>query len=163
VTRDFTDRKRAEEAVMLQLSNALLSNLDVSKLMSAISASIHEVIPHDTSALALFDHATGDMVVQFMGPYDADVFPGDARVPVDGTVAGQVFRTGEPFLMQRLSDISFAPETVRILSRLGMNAGCWVPLKHHGSIDRNVMGILSRLEGSIDAQSAEILSQVACR
>src|ERR1700722_13370753 len=29
VTRDFTDRKRAEEAVMLQLSNALLSSMDV--------------------------------------------------------------------------------------------------------------------------------------
>ena len=159
MTRDFTDRKRAEEAVMLQLSNALLSNLDVGKLLAAISASIHEVIPHDTSALALFDHATGDMVVQFMGPYDADVFPGDARVPVEGTVAGHVFRTGEPFLMERLSDIPFAPETIRSLSRLGMNAGCWVPLKHHGSVI-GAMGILSRIEGSIDAQAAEILSQV---
>ena len=29
VTRDFTDRKRAEEAVMLQLSNALLANLEI--------------------------------------------------------------------------------------------------------------------------------------
>ena len=160
VTRDFTDRKRAEEAVMLQLSNALLSNLDVGKLLAAISASIHEVIPHDTSALALFDHATGDMVVQFMGPYDADVFPGDARVPVEGTVSGHVFRTCEPFLMERLSDIPFAPETVRSLSRLGMNAGCWVPLKHHGSVI-GVMGILSRLEESIDAQAVEILSQIA--
>ena len=27
VTRDYTDRKRAEEAVMLQLSGALLSNM----------------------------------------------------------------------------------------------------------------------------------------
>ena len=40
VTRDFTDRKRAEEAVMLQLSNALLANMDVRKLLGAISASI---------------------------------------------------------------------------------------------------------------------------
>ena len=33
VTRDFTDRKRAEEAVMLQLSQALLSSMDVRKLL----------------------------------------------------------------------------------------------------------------------------------
>ena len=33
VTRDFTDRKRAEEAVMLQLSQALLANMDVRKLL----------------------------------------------------------------------------------------------------------------------------------
>ena len=36
VTRDFTDRKRAEEAVMLQLSSALLANMDVRKLLGAI-------------------------------------------------------------------------------------------------------------------------------
>jgi formate hydrogenlyase transcriptional activator len=160
VTRDFTDRKRAEEAVMLQLSNALLSNLDVSKLLTAIAASIHEVIPHDTSALVLFDHAIGDMAVQFMGPFDAEVFPGDARVSVDGTVAGKVFRTGEPFLMERLQDIDFAPDTVRSLTRLGMNSGCWVPLVHHGKTI-GTLGILSRLEGSIASESVEILSRIA--
>src|ERR1039457_2919684 len=160
VTRDFTDRKRAEEAVMLQLSNALLANLDVGKLLTAISASIHEVIPHDTSALALYDPANGDMVVQFMGPYDADVFPGDARVPIEGTVAGRVFRTGEPFLMEQLSDIEFAPDTVRSLSRLGMNSGCWVPLSHHGKAI-GTLGILGRLEGSIGKQEVEILARIA--
>lgn len=33
VTRDFTDRKRAEESIMLQLSSALLANVDVRKLL----------------------------------------------------------------------------------------------------------------------------------
>ena len=61
VTRDFTDRKRAEEAVMLQLSGALLANVDVRKLLGAISASIREVIPHDAATLALYDPTTGDM------------------------------------------------------------------------------------------------------
>jgi len=53
VTRDFTDRKRAEEAVMLQLSQALLANLDVRKLLQAISASLREVLPLDAATLAL--------------------------------------------------------------------------------------------------------------
>src|SRR6202789_1970402 len=59
VTRDFTDRKRAEEAVMLQLSSALLANMDVSKLLGAISASIREVVPHDSATLGLHDAGTG--------------------------------------------------------------------------------------------------------
>ena len=58
VTRDFTDRKRAEEAVMLQLSSALLANMDVRKLLGAISASIGEVIPHDAATLGLYDEST---------------------------------------------------------------------------------------------------------
>jgi len=160
VTRDFTDRKRAEEAVMLQLSNALLANLDVGKLLNAISASIHEVIPHDLSALALFDSAKGDMAVQFMGPHDADVFPGDARVSIDATVSGRVFRTGEPIRMERLSDVEFAPESVRSLTRMGMNAGCWVPLNHNGKVI-GTMAILSRLEGSFAADQVELLARIA--
>jgi transcriptional regulator with GAF, ATPase, and Fis domain len=41
-----------------------------------------------------------------------------------------------------------------------MNAGCWVPLRHHGNAI-GTLGILSRLEGSIGAQDAEILSKIA--
>ena len=59
VTRDFTDRKRAEEAVMLQLSGALLANMDVRKLLEAISASMREVVPHDAATLGLYEAATG--------------------------------------------------------------------------------------------------------
>ena len=55
VTRDFTDRKRAEEAVMLQLSQALLANMDVRKLLAAISASLQEVVPLDCATLGLVE------------------------------------------------------------------------------------------------------------
>ena len=160
VTRDFTDRKRAEEAVMLQLSGALLSNLDVTKLLSAISASIHEVVPHDTAALALFDPAHGDLAVQFLGPHDDEVFPADARVPVLGTLSGVAFRTRETVLLQKLSDAAHAPETVRSLTRLGMQSGCWVPLVHHGNAI-GAMGVLSRIEGGINREHAEILGKIA--
>jgi transcriptional regulator with GAF, ATPase, and Fis domain len=88
------------------------------------------------------------------------VYPGDARVPVEGTVAGKVFRTGEPFLMERLSEIESSPETFRNLTRMGMNSACWVPLTHHGKAI-GTLGILSRLEGSIGKEAAEILSRIA--
>ena len=135
VTRDFTDRKRAEEAVMLQLSSALLANLDVSKLLAAISASIHEVIPHDTAALALYDHATGDMAVQFHGTATTRTCSRAMRACRSrAPFPAASFAPASPFLMQRLSDIAFAPETVRNLTRLGMKSGCWVPLIHHGDV-----------------------------
>ncbi|MGD0730853.1 MAG: sigma 54-interacting transcriptional regulator, partial [Terracidiphilus sp.] len=160
VTRDFTDRKRADEAVMLQLSNALLANLDAGKLLAAISASIHEVVPHDSAALALYDPETGDMVVQSLGPSDSGVFTGDLRVPVEGTISGLVFKTREPVLVERLSDASYAPETVRTLNRLGMQSGCWVPLVHHGKAI-GTMGVLSRLEGGIGQHQADTLTRIA--
>jgi PAS domain S-box-containing protein len=160
VTRDFTGRKRAEEAVMLQLSNALLANLDVGKLLTAISASILEVVPHDTAALALFDPAAGDMAVQFLGPQNLDVFPVNSRIPVDGTLSGAAFRTRQTVLVERVSDATFAPETVFNLTLLGMQSGCWVPLIHRGEAIGS-MGVLSKVESGISQEQAEILGRIA--
>ena len=160
VTRDFTDRKRAEEAVMLQLSNALLANMEIGKLLGAISASIHEVVPHDRAALALYDPAMGDMTVQFLDQREDAVFPGDARVPVEGTLAGMVFRSGEPLLLERLADAAFAPSSISSLNRLGMRSGCWVPLIHNGNII-GTMGVLSRIESGIGKQEMGMLGRIA--
>jgi PAS domain S-box-containing protein len=159
VTRDFTDRKRAEEAVMLQLSNALMTNVDITKLLAAISASIHEVVPHDMAAVALFDEATGDLAVQFLGPEDPGIFSNDGHTPVEGTISGQVFRSGEPVLLQHLTDATYAPETKKSLTRLGMQSGCWVPLLHHGN-HIGTLGVLSRLEGGFSQEDANILARI---
>ena len=70
VTRDFTDRKRAEEAVMLQLSQALLANMDVRKLLLAISASLQEVVPLDCATLGLVEEGSDSVMVQFLDVSD---------------------------------------------------------------------------------------------
>jgi len=160
VTRDFTDRKRAEEAVMLQLSTALMANLDIGKLLTAISASIHEVVPHDRAALALYDAATGDFSVQSLGPEDPESMARDGRASLQGTVSGRVFSSGEPIVLQRPSDAAESPSTVDALARMGMQSGCWVPLVHHGKTI-GVLGVLSRIEGGISAEDMHILERIA--
>jgi formate hydrogenlyase transcriptional activator len=160
VTRDFTDRKRAEEAVMLQLSSAMLANMDVSKLLGAISASIGEVIPHDAATLALFDSATGGFMAQFLGPEEGDARRGAVRLPMEGSPAGDAFRTREPVLIERLKDAHYPAESVRHWTALGMQSGCWVPLIHRGEAV-GVLATASRLEGAFSQREAEMLSQLA--
>jgi formate hydrogenlyase transcriptional activator len=160
VTRDFTDRKRAEEAVMLQLSGALLANLDVGKLLSAISASISEVIPHDAATLGLYDEAAGIVRVQFLAP-DAGDFPrGDVRLALDNSPAGEAFRSRSPVVLDRISASRFPPEGVRHLTNLGMQSGCWVPLVHRGDVI-GVLAVASRMEASFSQHDAEMLAAVA--
>jgi len=160
VTRDFTDRKRAEEAMMLQLSSALLANMDVSKLLGAISASIGEVIPHDAATLALNDPATGGLVVQFLGLDEGGARRGAVRLPIDCSPAGEAFRTREPVVIERLKDAHYPSESVHHLTSLGMQSGCWVPLMHRGEAV-GVLATASRLEGAFTHREAEMLSQLA--
>ena len=160
VTRDFTDRKRAEEAVMLQLSGALLANLDVSKLLEAISASVREVIPHDAATLGLFEAESGALVVQFLGADDPESRRGDVRLPLEGSPAGLAFRKGEPVVLERLADSPFAKEALRHLTGLGMKSGCWVPLVHRGEAIGTLM-VASRMEGAFGQGEAEMLTEIA--
>jgi PAS domain S-box-containing protein len=160
VTRDFTNRKRAEEAVMLQLSGALLANLDVRKLLGAISASLREVVPHDCATLGLFDRATGTLTAQFLGVEDGEQRRGDVRLSLDGSPAGRAFRNREPVVLDRIADSEFALETVRHLTGLGMQSGCWVPLVHRGEAIGTLM-VASRLEGAFSQHDAEMLTQVS--
>ncbi|HEX9199939.1 MAG TPA: sigma 54-interacting transcriptional regulator [Acidobacteriaceae bacterium] len=160
VTRDFTDRKRAEEAIMLQLSNALLANMDVRKLLSAISASIGELIPHDSATLAFYDPATNELVAQFLDAGGTETQRGEVRLPLQTSPAGEAFSTREPVVLERMEDSPYAPETMRHLTALGMQSGCWVPLIHSGDVIGTMM-VASRLEGTFTHREAELLTQMA--
>ena len=162
VTRDMTDRKRAEEALIFQLSGALLANMDATKLLEAISASLREVIPHDNAGLVLHDSAAGDMVVQFLGTEGADAFPDGLRVPMEGSLSGIAFRTREPVLLESTAKSNFGPETVSYLKRMGMQSGVWVPLIHQGNA-LGALSVVSRKESAFTQREVEMLVQIAAQ
>jgi len=162
VTRDFTDRKRAEEAVMLQLSNALLANVEAGKLLGAISAAIAEVIPHNAATLALPDPVAGGFTVQFLGSGEQTPTRPDFRLPIQGSPAGQAFSTREPVMLDRLEYSPYGRQSVLHLMSLGMQSGCWVPLIHRGEAI-GTLAVASRIEGSFSKQDAEMLMQIAHR
>ncbi|HET6169303.1 MAG TPA: sigma 54-interacting transcriptional regulator [Terracidiphilus sp.] len=160
VTRDFTDRKRAEEVVMLQLSSALLANMDVRKLLGAISASLREVVPHDCATLGLYDKAKGAMMVQFLGAEESETRRGEALVPLEGSPTEEAFRTREPVIVERFKDSHFKPESVRHLTSQGMQSACWMPLVHRGELIGTV-SVSSRHEDAFHEHEAAMLTQVA--
>ena len=160
VTRDFTDRKRAEEAVMLQLSSALLANMDIRKLLGAVSASIREVTPHDCATLCLYDSSAGNMAVQFLSAEDLDAPRGELRIPVEGSPAGAAFRRREQVVLAHIPDPAFSIASQQHLAALGMVSGCWVPLIHRGETI-GAMAVASRSEGAFSAHDAEMLSEIA--
>ena len=159
VTRDFTDRKRAEEAVMLQLSQALLANMDVRKLLSAISASLAEVVPMDAATLGLYDEKSGTLMVQFLAVDASKPQVADVRVPLDGTPAGRAFQTREPLVLDRIQDSELAAGAAH-LTGIGMKSGCWVPLIHR-EVSVGALAVASRNEGAFTQREVEMLIQVA--
>ena len=160
VTRDFTDRKRADEAVMLQLSSALLANMEVSRLLDAISASIREVIPHDAATLAIINQDGDSFTVQFLGASEDQLRRGTGRLPMEGSPAGKAFRSREPVITANIATAGFPDETVQHLAGLDMHSVCWVPLVHHGEAV-GVLAVARRSEAHFTDHEVDMLTQIA--
>jgi len=160
VTRDLTDRKRVEESVMLQLTAALLANVEVHKLLDAITSSVRAVVRQDCVELALYEGSTGDLTVQFLSAAGPQEQSGEVRLPVRNSPAGAAFRTRQPVLLERMSESSYDPESMRHLVSLGMQSGSWVPLFYNGDAI-GVVGIFSRLTGAFSQHDFDLLVQLA--
>ena len=117
VTRDFTERKTAENAVLAQFSAILLSNLDAEKLLAGISASVQRLVPHDIAALMLHDEGSGVLRVQLLhGPKSAVERLTQLTLPIHGSIAGRVFTARESLIIPDLQHFDSAKVQVQPLA-----------------------------------------------
>ncbi|MFP5276739.1 MAG: sigma 54-interacting transcriptional regulator [Acidobacteriota bacterium] len=161
VTRDVTERKQAQEAMIAELSSVLLANVDIRKVLGAFSASMRHVIPHDAATLALFDEATGKLRVQFLSAAgEPDPLQQEVLLDANASPSGQAFRTRRPILLNRIDRWPFARESVKHLTDLGLVSGIWVPLLHR---ERTLGALMvgSRQENAFKEHDAELLGQIA--
>src|SRR5881296_3229259 len=153
-------RKRDRLQLLLEVNNALVSNLDRRALFSAISACLRRVVSHDYTSLAVYDaeRKAFDMwAIEFEGK---GLIKEHMLVPVAGSPAGVAFTTGEPRRFERADLVAFESEVGAALLAEGIQSMCTVPLTVH---DRR-LGTLSigRLGGEpFTACDTELLASVA--
>jgi formate hydrogenlyase transcriptional activator len=158
VTRDFTDRKSAEESLVLELSKAVLANPDIQQMLAAIEASIQRLIPHDHAAIALYDSSKPTQLqMQQLGSEERSSVR-EVMLPIEGTPEGWVFLNQEPLLMTQ-TDQKKAGQPTRQLSA-GIKSGCWVPLNTRGEVIGTLF-VGTRREGAFDQHDAETLLLVS--
>lgn len=160
ITRDFTERKEAQESVIAELSSLLLANVDIRKLLGAFSASIRHMIPHDAATLALYDETTGKLRTQFLAAEESDAIPREVLLDADTSPAGQAFRTRRPVILNKIDRWPFDPDSVKHLTGIGMQSGLWVPLLHRERT-LGTITVASRTEGGFSQHDADVLGQMA--
>jgi PAS domain S-box-containing protein len=159
VARDFTNRKRAEEAVLLQLSTALLANMDVRALLGALSASLREVVPHECAMLGLHEPHRHSLMEQFIGEGAERSQGHEVKLELNNSPSARAFNTREPVLVSRVQEAQFPAEGMRHVTSLGVQSGCWVPLVHRGEAVGTLM-VGSRIEGAYTERDAAMLMQM---
>ena len=159
VIRDFTDRKRAEESLVLELGKAVLANPDIRQMLAALEAGIQRLIPHDEAIIALYDVNTPHQLQLQQLPSAEEQSPTrEVMLPIEGTPEGWVFVNQEPLLMSQIEDKKAGQPTHQL--KAGIKSGCWVPLSNRGEIV-GVLFVGSRREAAFDQHQADTLLHAA--
>src|SRR5881296_1646062 len=146
--------------LLLEVNNALVSNLEPRALFSAIATCLRRVVAHDYTSLAVYDgerNAFDMWALEFAGK---GLIKEHMFVPVEGSPAGKAFTAGEPARFERADLVAFESEVGAALLAEGIQSMCTVPLTVH---DRR-LGTLSiaRLGGEpFTACDTELLASVA--
>jgi len=153
-------RERDRLELLLEVNNALVSNLDRRALFSAISGCVRRAVSHDYTSLAVYDterNAFDMWAIEFAGK---GLIKEHMFVAVEGSPAGAAFTAGEPRRFERADLMALDSDIGRLLLAEGIQSMCSVPLTVHG----RRLGTLSigRLGGeAFTTCDEELLSSVA--
>ena len=161
VTRDFSDRKRAEDALQVHLSSVLISNLDLSKLLAAASEAIEEVVPHDAAELAIHDSDANVLRAHWLDRNGKPEVESDETVlRLSDSAAGDAFTQAAPLLFSELPDGRLAAETSNKLAAHKIQSAVWIPLTYHERAVGTLM-IASKTRGAMTQATVETLVRIS--
>lgn len=138
--------------IALDLNNAL------AELLSAISANIREVVPHDCVTLVFRNPFGGSLRILFL---EAGGIPKSLSLAAsaDDSASSPPFGR-EPILLDRFDSLPLAGEFMQHLHDMQMRSGCWVPLVD-GEQSNGVLIFASQKESAFGQREVEILTRIA--
>jgi formate hydrogenlyase transcriptional activator len=146
--------------LLLDLTNALVSNLECRDLLRTVSASIRQVMRCDTVGVWLPDLEQVHLRQLAMDfPESKGFVREDLLHPVEGSVLGEVFKSGKPIVVGVMSK-QIAPEESPEARAEALESGCALPLISRG----RTLGVLtlgSRLENSFSGDDVDFLMRAA--
>src|SRR6266436_1963752 len=158
---DIDERKQAEDRLqlLLDVTNQVVSNLQLRDLLQAISASVRRVMQCDLVGVFLPDSGR-DRLQTFMLDFpESKGFIREEYCSMEGSLGGFVFRSGKPWtgdasdvLQLGLTDDPVIPE--------GLKAGCMLPLVSRNRV-LGLLGLGRREEDAFSQADTAFLAQVA--
>lgn len=122
-------RERDRLRMLLDVTNAVISKLDLRQLFSAISASLRRLLECEYVSLAIYDPETRRMNVRALDfPAGKGFLQEEMSLPLDQTPAGQAFSTRQPFILNRDNLARMYPELATLIAAEGLKSGVSLPL-----------------------------------
>jgi formate hydrogenlyase transcriptional activator len=166
---DVTERKRAEEALrkseawhrtLLEINNAIITNLTEEALFHSVSEALQRVVPFDRAACTLYNRERGTFrYIGMQSRLRSDYFHAGLEFEPKDSVSGWVLDHQQRIIRHDLEKEQQYPNDRRLVAE-GMKSDCIVPL----IIRRESIGTLnvgSTGKNQYSEADAEFLQEVA--
>ena len=160
LSEDVTQRKQAEAAlrkseeknrILLQINNAIITNLTQQALLHSISEALHPVFPFDRCAITLYQPERDSFrFLAVEGELHSDYFQTGLEFSRDETCGSWVFEHLRPLVRRDLEKEQQYPNERRLAAE-GIRSMCVVPLALQGEC----IGLLSLVSQQRDRYSDE--------
>ena len=154
-------RERDRLRILLEITNTLVSELDIRDLFPSIIACLRRAVPHEYSSLVLIVPGTDRLQVHAR-VYEGDlgIFEHSTTAPIDDAPAGRAVESKRPELFDAEMLGQFRAPVIQKLIAGGIQSICCVPLITR----KRVLGTLnvgSTRANAFGATDVDFLSQVA--
>ncbi len=163
-------QERDRLALLLEITNSTTSQLDLPRLVEALSTNLLSVTRCDFCALLLPDADSGELRLTTLYNPETRGSLGDGTiVPIHGSACGKAFWTGQTQHINHIEEIRDDPESFgnsagrefyqRVLTE-GLVSGCDLPLIGRRGV-AGVLAAMKRSERAFEREDVIILEQVA--
>jgi formate hydrogenlyase transcriptional activator len=154
-------RERDRLRVLLELNNAVVTNLETGQLFQAISSCLKNSFGMEYASLALFDPEIDAFRLHALDfPASRGIIQENAILPVDGSPSGYVMKSGTPKLFTPADIEALSPEAARHLFGEGLRSFVSLPLISRQKI-LGTLNLGARREDLFSADDVAMLAQAA--
>ena len=161
ISTDITERKKAEEALMLEISTVLLSNLDIRELFTAISATLRRIMPHEYASLALYGPESKDLrLLSLEHPQTEAALGKEMLSPAQEALASHAMNSRQPLVLNDLEGNDLNSKATHRLMAEGVKSACFLPLITQDRV-LGSLNLASRRKAAFEQQQVDLLQRVA--
>jgi len=154
-------RERDRLRLLLEVNNAVVSNLDLRQLFAAISSGLRRVMQCDYTSLALADSDRDHLQLYALDfPAGKGLIREEMKVPIQGSPAGYAYRTRQPLILNQSDAARFPTAITRAAMAEGLKSGCFLPLISRDRV-LGTVNLASLRDGAFSEADGDFLSQVA--
>ena len=154
-------RERDRLRALLDLTNAVVSQLDLQQLVRTIAASLRKLLDCEYVSLAIYNQQTRRMHIRALDfPESRGFLQPEMSLPADQTPAGRACATRQPVMLDQREIARINPQIGALAAAEGLQSGVSLPLL---TPERAIgaLNLASRRENAFSEEDVEFLRLVA--